>query len=164
MPSEHRHVQCPKCRQQLRLTVTKKNFGKEVEVTCSKCTNKFRTVISYPARTHEEMRRQVGERIMDKLSSGDIHRLTPLVEEFRETMNEALAASPHLQGVVERMRRMGFDPFVVIEASIGFKKGGDTEPLGADVHFDQMAEILSGTFTEDEDHWMGRPRIKFDDN
>jgi len=107
MPTEHRHVRCTQCDQQLRLTVSEKNFGKEVEVTCSSCGHRFRTTISYPAKTHEEILRQVGERIMDKMDDVDVRRLKPLMEEFGEALNNALGTSPELESVIEKIRQAG---------------------------------------------------------
>ena len=168
MPSEHRHVRCTKCDKQLRLTVSEKNFGKEVEVTCSKCGNKFRTTISYPAKTHEEILRQVGERIMDRMNANEIRRLSPLMKEFSTALDKALATSSDLENVVEKIRQAGYDPFVVLEASIGFKKREGVDLPQPEIReptsLVQDGEVVPGTFNEDGDKWMGKLKISFGDN
>jgi hypothetical protein len=161
-------MRCPSCGQQLRLTVSEKNFGREVEVTCSNCSAKFRTTISYPAKTHEEFLRQVGERVMDKMDADDIRRLTPLVEEFGEVLNDAVTTSSPLAEVVEKMRRAGYDPFVVLECSIGFQRREGTEVPQPDVHeptpLVQNGEVVPGAFTAEDDKWMGKLKINLSDD
>lgn len=54
MEKGYRIVICPgspaqRCGQKIRLTITKKNYGKEVSVRCPKCDLTFETTIPTPA-------------------------------------------------------------------------------------------------------------------
>lgn len=165
--AEHRQVQCPRCGQKLRLTVSEKNFGREVEVTCSTCRAKFQTEISYPAGTREGFFRNMGERIMDKLDADDVRQLQPLLREFGEALNNALSDDPDLEGVVGKMRQAGYDPLILLEVTASFKKREDIGSRQPEIHepvpLVQNDEVVPGAFTPEDDEWMSSLKIKFGD-
>jgi hypothetical protein len=167
MPSEQRHAQCPRCDKKLRLTVSEKNFGHEVEVTCPGCSNTFRTTIPHPTKTREEMERQVGERIGSKLNEDDLNRLRPLLQEFGEALQDILGTSSRLEGIIEKMKRAGYDPFVVLEITAGFQKLNDTESSQSEIHeptpLVKNGEVVPGAFTTADDKWLRDLKIDFGD-
>jgi uncharacterized Zn-finger protein len=147
---DYRQVQCPHCGQQLRLTVLEKNFGKEVEVTCSECGNKFQTTISYPVADEE---------LPHKIDKNDIRRLQPLMEEFGEALGEAITTNLRLKDAIEKIRQAGYDPFVRLEATMGFSKCEIREPKP----LVQNGEVIRGAFDTEDSKWMSALKIKLDD-
>jgi len=56
--------------------------------------------------------------------------LQHLIDELGEAINSSLAESDRFAGVMAEMEQAGYNVYVVLEASIGFRKPGD---VGADL-------------------------------
>jgi transcription elongation factor Elf1 len=169
MANQKIQVECPRCGQKLRLSVTEKNFGREVEVTCSSCTNIFRTVIPR-LRTHEEAMAAMSEKIMGEMDESERLRMEALMEEFGtalgEVTTEALRSSARMEGIAKRIREAGYSPFAILGAMIGFTKSGDAESSG-EVHepapFVQNDKVVPGVFVTDDAEWLKGFKIKLDE-
>lgn len=168
MTNEYRQVKCPHCEQQLRLTVSEKNFGREVEVTCTTCNRLFSTTISYPAGTHEETLHRVKEHLMSKFNSDDLRRIRPLMKEFHEALNDALSNSPRLEGVVEKIREAGYDPLLVLEGTVSFNKHGDLGSPESEIHEPAQlvrdGKIVPGTRTDGDYAFTRSMKIDTNEN
>lgn len=60
-------------------------------------------------------------------------RLKELLQELGKAINESLSDSDRIAAAIGEIRRVGFDVFLVLEATIGFnKRDGDDDELGPD--------------------------------
>ncbi len=84
-------------------------------------------------------------------------RLRELIQQLGEAIHESVIESEQIAGVVQDIRKYGFDVLLMLEATIGLnevtaKSGGDaeagTEPSDAD-----------GTFTQNDLHFLHSLRI-----
>jgi hypothetical protein len=57
-------------------------------------------------------------------------RLKQLMKELGEAINESLSDSEQIGEVISRIKADGYDVFLVLEATIGFNKRDDEEPVG----------------------------------
>jgi len=52
-----------------------------------------------------------------------------LIKELGEAINDSLADSEHIAGVMSRIREAGYDVFLVLEVTIGFNRRGETSVI-----------------------------------
>lgn len=90
-------VECPHCEKKLRLTARRKSLGNEVEGTCGRC---FRTTLP----TLSEI----------NMNEDDLRQIRPLLEELGDELPKAMD-NPAITGIIERIRSIGYDPFVIME-------------------------------------------------
>jgi hypothetical protein len=57
-------------------------------------------------------------------------RLKVLMQELGNAINESLSDSDRIAAAIGEIRRAGYDVFLVLEATIGFNKRGDSESEG----------------------------------
>ena len=53
--------------------------------------------------------------------------LQQLIEELGEVINSSLSESDRFAAVMAEMEQAGYNVYVILEASIGFRKNGDSE-------------------------------------
>jgi len=77
-------------------------------------------------------------------------QLEQLIEELGEVINSSLSDSERFAAVMAEMEQAGYNVFVVLEASIGFKKNGepDSEAGAAGIHVSPQPKYDSVGNTE----------------
>ncbi len=82
-------------------------------------------------------------------------RLRELIQQLGEAIHESVIESEHISGVVQEIRRHGFDVLLMLEATIGLNEVvKETEEKSGD---DQQPE--SGAFTQHDLHFLRSLRI-----
>ncbi|MGA2634919.1 MAG: hypothetical protein ABSF16_11830 [Terracidiphilus sp.] len=84
-------------------------------------------------------------------------RLRELIQQLGEAIHESVIESEQIAGVVQDIRKQGFDVLLMLEATIGLndvaaKEGTDSE--GVPVHGDE-----DGAFTQNDLHFLRSLRI-----
>ncbi len=84
-------------------------------------------------------------------------RLRELIQQLGEAIHESVIESEQIAGVVQDIRKQGFDVLLMLEATIGLndvaaKEGTDSE--GVPVQGDE-----DGTFTQNDLHFLRSLRI-----
>ncbi len=79
-------------------------------------------------------------------------RLRELIQQLGEAIHESVIESEQIAGVVQDIRKQGFDVLLMLEATIGLNEvsGNDT---------DDAEETDSATFTKNDRDWLRRLRI-----
>ena len=144
-------VECPHCEQRLRLKAREERLGKAAGVICKNCGEKFET--TFPSL--EEINKEKEDR----------RRLRLMVEELGVELLRAIDTSPAIAAVIERIRSEGYEPFLLLNASVGLAKTEDgakpavhePKPLVKD-----DGEVADGVFSDSDKTFGKSLRIKFD--
>ena len=84
-------------------------------------------------------------------------RLRELIQQLGEAIHESVIESEQIAGVVQDIRRYGFDVLLMLEATIGLNevaaKGGTDGGEGTE------NGVASGTFTQNDLHFLHSLRI-----
>jgi hypothetical protein len=84
-------------------------------------------------------------------------RLRELIQQLGEAIHESVIESEQIAGVVQDIRKYGFDVLLMLEATIGLNevsgKGGDAAQT------DEGADAKAGTFTPNDLHFLRSLRI-----
>ena len=87
-------------------------------------------------------------------------RLRELIQQLGEAIHESVIESEQIAGVVQDIRKHGFDVLLMLEATIGLN-----EVVAAQVKSDKPGELTSeagaepGTFTPNDLHFLRSLRI-----
>ena len=86
-------------------------------------------------------------------------RLRELIQQLGEAIHESVIESEQIAGVVQDIRKHGFDVLLMLEATIGLNevtaaKNGETRDAGGD------AQGETGTFTPNDLHFLRSLRIE----
>jgi len=90
--------------------------------------------------------------------------LRKLVQQLGEAIHETVSESEHIAGVVQDIRRQGFEVLLMLEATIGLNEL-EQQPEGAlesSNALDQQAES-NGTFSSQDVHFLRSLRIAVQD-
>jgi len=84
-------------------------------------------------------------------------RLRELIQQLGEAIHESVIESEQIAGVVEEIRKQGFDVLMMLEATIGLNevKGKDGELVLAS----EGEEPAEGAFTQNDLHFLRSLRI-----
>jgi hypothetical protein len=84
-------------------------------------------------------------------------RLRELIQQLGEAIHESVIESEQIAGVVQDIRKYGFDVLLMLEATIGLNEvdGKEAQPAGAEA--DEGA--LAGEFTPNDLHFLRSLRI-----
>lgn len=50
-------------------------------------------------------------------------------KELEKAINQALTESPHINSAIEAIRDVGYDVFLIVEATIGFNRREESSPV-----------------------------------
>ena len=145
---EYRQVTCPQCGKRLGLPIRQKSSAGVA--TCLYCGTQFSTAIPSPAETRQGP------------NDTDLRRLHPLMEEFCEALNDAIVTDPHLQKVIEKIRREGYDAFLILEATLGLGKREGARTMREPTPLVKDGEVVPEAFTPKDVDFMKSLRINFD--
>ena len=85
-----------------------------------------------------------------------------LVQKLGEAIHESVSESEHIAGVVQDIRKQGFDVLLMLEATIGLNELAEQQP-GATVESSKAAGAKKaaedGTFTPQDLHFLRSLRI-----
>jgi hypothetical protein len=89
-------------------------------------------------------------------------KMRKLVQKLGEAIHESVSESEHIAGVVQDIRRQGFDVLLMLEATIGLNELAERQPAGAEPASNaEGAEELEAerTFTAQDLHFLKSLRI-----
>jgi hypothetical protein len=81
-------------------------------------------------------------------------RLRELIQQLGEAIHESVIESEQIAGVVQDIRKHGFDVLLMLEATIGLNEVPAKEAAEA-----EAAEASGGTFTPNDLHFLRSLRI-----
>lgn len=88
-----------------------------------------------------------------------------LVQKLGEAIHESVSESEHIAGVVQDIRRQGFDVLLMLEATIGLNELAERQPAGAEAASNAHGaseEQADRTFTAQDLHFLKSLRIAVD--
>jgi hypothetical protein len=90
-------------------------------------------------------------------------KLRNLIQQLGEAIQETVADSEHIAGVVRNIRDEGFDVLLMLEATIGLNEvdQATTEPAAAQ---DTQSGESKGPFTAQDLHFLQSLRIRMDND
>jgi hypothetical protein len=91
-------------------------------------------------------------------------RLRELIQQLGEAIHESVIESEQIAGVVQDIRKHGFDVLLMLEATIGLNEVTAAVKNGGDANAESTAE--PGSFTQNDLHFLKSLRISIegDDN
>lgn len=84
-------------------------------------------------------------------------RLRELIQQLGEAIHESVIESEQIAGVVQDIRKHGFDVLLMLEATIGLNEV--TQPAGAEPGEDDAENSAPGEFTPNDLHFLRSLRI-----
>lgn len=89
-------------------------------------------------------------------------RLRELIQQLGEAIHESVIESEQIAGVVQDIRKYGFDVLLMLEATIGLNEvdGKEVQPAGAGGEADEGA--VAGEFTPNDLHFLRSLRISIE--
>jgi len=84
-------------------------------------------------------------------------RLRELIQQLGEAIHESVIESEQIAGVVQDIRKHGFDVLLMLEATIGLNEVGAKSSDSAEASTDADGE--SGPFTQNDLHFLRSLRI-----
>jgi hypothetical protein len=79
-------------------------------------------------------------------------RLRELIQQLGEAIHESVIESEQIAGVVQDIRKQGFDVLLMLEATIGLNEVSENET-------EESEETDSTSFTKNDRDWLRRLRI-----
>ncbi len=84
-------------------------------------------------------------------------RLRELIQQLGEAIHESVIESEQIAGVVQDIRKYGFDVLLMLEATIGLNEVVAKEAGTAEAGVEQVG--MSGPFTQNDLHFLHSLRI-----
>ena len=84
-------------------------------------------------------------------------RLRELIQQLGEAIHESVIESEQIAGVVQDIRKHGFDVLLMLEATIGLNEVGARNAEPSDAGTDEDSE--TGPFTQNDLHFLKSLRI-----
>ncbi len=84
-------------------------------------------------------------------------RLRELIQQLGEAIHESVIESEQIAGVVQDIRKHGFDVLLMLEATIGLNEV--TQPAGAEAGEEGEETGATGEFTPNDLHFLRSLRI-----
>jgi hypothetical protein len=85
-------------------------------------------------------------------------RLRELIQQLGEAIHESVIESEQIAGVVQDIRKHGFDVLLMLEATIGLNEVGAKNPESAEAGTESDGES-DGPFTQNDLHFLRSLRI-----
>lgn len=133
---EYRHIPCINCDFTLRLTVSKKNYGRTVEVTCPTCGAKFQTTIL------------------------DEKKLLGMIDVLRVAIKKAILEDKDVTLAKDALNNAGFNIMMGIVGEVTGRFDSLPESPSSVQSKVENDEIKPGTFSTDDEKWMREFKIK----
>jgi hypothetical protein len=86
-------------------------------------------------------------------------RLRELIQQLGEAIHESVIESEQIAGVVQDIRKHGFDVLLMLEATIGLNEVAAKEAEGAAARSGDEEGESSGAFTSNDLHFLRSLRI-----
>jgi len=83
-------------------------------------------------------------------------RLRELIQQLGEAIHESVIESEQIAGVVQDIRKYGFDVLLMLEATIGLNEVGNNKPQN---EAEEPAAEEPGAFTQNDLHFLKSLRI-----
>jgi hypothetical protein len=84
-------------------------------------------------------------------------RLRELIQQLGEAIHESVIESEQIAGVVQDIRKHGFDVLLMLEATIGLNEVAESDSEDSELTIDAEAE--AGTFTKKDRDFLRSLRI-----
>lgn len=151
MQTQYRSVSCPRCSNVLRLTVrNEERLGKPVKLTCMNCWEEFETILPVLETPPSTVADQPD---IDKMTEKDVAIIGPLAEEFGNALREVVETSPELGRIVEKLRAAGYDPILMIAATMGLSKQKGSR-VREPVPLVKNGEVIPEAFNVGDGAWL----------
>jgi len=85
-------------------------------------------------------------------------RLRELIQQLGEAIHESVIESEQIAGVVQDIRKHGFDVLLMLEATIGLNEVGAKNPDSAEAG-EEIEGESGGAFTQNDLHFLKSLRI-----
>jgi len=82
--------------------------------------------------------------------------LKDLMEELGNAINESLSDSDRIASAIGEIKRAGYDVFLVLEATIGFNKRGESDEDELDSEFEIEEALAEGFETSGKVRWTSQ--------
>ena len=89
-------------------------------------------------------------------------RLRELIQQLGEAIHESVIESDQIAGVVQDIRKQGFDVLLMLEATIGLNEVGAQGKKGEAGDSQAGAGVVAGTFTQNDLHFLRSLRISIE--
>ena len=86
-------------------------------------------------------------------------RLRELIQQLGEAIHESVIESEQIAGVVQDIRKYGFDVLLMLEATIGLNEVGANSKKGEGEEGNGDANAETGSFTQNDLHFLRSLRI-----
>jgi hypothetical protein len=86
-------------------------------------------------------------------------RLRELIQQLGEAIHESVIESEQIAGVVQDIRRHGFDVLLMLEATIGLNEVSASGKKGEDGDSGNEVASETGSFTQNDLHFLKSLRI-----
>lgn len=86
-------------------------------------------------------------------------RLRELIQQLGEAIHESVIESEQIAGVVQDIRKYGFDVLLMLEATIGLNEVGSKDTRDKDAGEVTLDEAGEATFTQNDLHFLRSLRI-----
>ena len=86
-------------------------------------------------------------------------RLRELIQQLGEAIHESVIESEQIAGVVQDIRKHGFDVLLMLEATIGLNEVGKSAASGESSEAGAEPTSEPGTFTQNDLHFLRSLRI-----
>jgi hypothetical protein len=85
-----------------------------------------------------------------------------LIRQLGEAIHESVSESEHIAGVVQDIRKQGFDVLLMLEATIGLNEVEEQPGILSDVSSDQQLEAEGAPFSMQDVSFLRSLRISVD--
>jgi hypothetical protein len=89
-------------------------------------------------------------------------RLRELIQQLGEAIHESVIESEQIAGVVQDIRKHGFDVLLMLEATIGLNEVTASSKKGEGGEADAEANGETGSFTQNDLHFLKSLRISIE--
>jgi hypothetical protein len=89
----------------------------------------------------------------------DRERLRPLLEKLGQAISESMSDSAAIAQVIEMIREAGFEPFLVLEITVGFSKRKPSPP-DPDPLVNEGGNVSPDAFNTQDDGFLKSLKIK----
>jgi uncharacterized protein (UPF0335 family) len=121
--------------------------------------------LEYPMRGEGISRRNAGRQRGFRWAGSDHgevalnQQVKNLIQKLGEAIHESVSESEQISGVVQEIRRQGFDVLLMLEATIGLNEVNDAEDDAEEAAAGEDSEATGGPFTRNDLSFLKSLRI-----